>query len=351
MRRIVHLTSRYRPHRGGVERHLELLNAELTRRGHRVAVITERYDPELAPFEGGQEDVFRLSAGRIAGLRGTGVLRFWLGLARLLPQLWRATIIHCHDYETFLKWFLPFKLLLPWKPVFVTFHGWEGEFPPRPSVIRSRRLVAALARANLCIGDFIPAWYGTRADAISYGCVLPSAEEGVKSARAVFVGRLAPDTGLIYYLKGLDLLQRRHGIRLALDVYGEGPLAAEAQALSQERDLDVTFHGAVPDAAKYFAKSRLAFVSGYLAILEAMVHRSLVFATYDQPLKRDYLAGLPDGLLLMAGSPEELCERLYQVLSAPDEADRMLADAQRWAVRQTPGAMADTYEKLWDARA
>lgn len=349
MPRVVHLAPRYRPHRGGVERHLELLNLELVKRGYRVAVITARHAPGLPTHEAGAEEVFRLSTERIGGLPGTGVLRVWFALLRLLPLLRSARLVHCHDYETFLKWYLPFRLLMPWKPVYVTFHGWEGTFPPRRRVIGARRVVEALARANLCIGAFIPTWYGTRADAISYGCVPPATSELSKRDRAVFVGRLASDTGLIYYLEGLALLQSRYGIRLALDVYGDGPLAESARAIAQGHDLDVSFHGSTANPAEHFASARFAFVSGYLAILEAMIHRSQVFAVYDQPLKRDYLAGLPAGTMIMAEGAEELCERLFQALAAPQDATRMIDAAQRWAEQQTPGVLADTYEELWNA--
>jgi glycosyltransferase involved in cell wall biosynthesis len=333
-----------------VERHLELLNGELGRRGYRVAVITERHDPALPAHETwGSEEVHRLSAERLWGIPGTGVLKFWGGLMRLWSLLSRADWIHCHDYEALLKWYLPFRLLMPRKPLTITFHGWEGQYPPRPAVVRARRVTAALARANLCIGGFIPVWYGTRADAISLGAVEPPLVYEEKTERAVFVGRLAPDTGLMTYLDGIDCLQRRYGIRLPLDVYGEGPLASRAEGVVRERNLEVSFHGVVEDAPARLGPARFAFVSGYLAILEAMIRRTPVFGVHEHPLKHDYLASLPPGLMAVAASPEELCEQLYRAVTQPEETTRMVDAAEDWARKQTPAALADTYEEIWRA--
>ena len=54
---------------------------------------------------------------------------------------------------------LPF-LYIKSKKIHITFHGWEGDFPPKRKVIQLRWISEILTKQSIAIGDFIPKWYG-----------------------------------------------------------------------------------------------------------------------------------------------------------------------------------------------
>lgn len=270
----------------------------------------------------------------------------WFGLIVNIRLILEAELIHCHDFSSLIKWFLPFRLIFPGKPVHVTFHGWEGNFPPRRHIVFARKIVEALARTNLCIGSYITTWYGTRPNAVSHGCVIMPDHFIEKSDRAIFLGRLEPDTGILTYLEALALLAKR-GILIPVDVFGDGSLAKQVAEFVSAHGLDITFHGFVSNPEAHLARARYAFVSGYLAILEAMAHRALVFSVYDTPLKHDYLASLPTGTLRIASSAGELAEQLSEAITQSTESQAQIQSAENWARKQSVSALADLYERLW----
>jgi glycosyltransferase involved in cell wall biosynthesis len=264
--------------------------------------------------------------------------------------LLRSDIIHCHDYGTFWSWYLPFRFILFWKPVFITFHGYEG-FPLKREAIRVRRWVEGLTWGNICAGDFIRKWYGTRTDYVTYGGVRPpeSEPEQVEAKRAVFLGRLSEDSGIRLYITSLQILKDRYSLNLELDVLGGGTLLEEIKGTVAERGLKINLYGFVENTQDYLNQARFAFVSGYLGMLEAMVHKRLVFSVYDNPLKRDYLEMFPhsDEMIVTAGSPEQLAERIAYYLPNPDQERERVNKAYLWAREQGWEKVAELYRKLW----
>lgn len=349
--RVVMLAARYWPHVGGVERHVEGVAGALRRAGHDVAVVTEAHDATLAERdERDGVEIWRAPRG--------GVLRKWRWLAAHRGLLDAAGVVHCHDYPTLTRWILPWRLRAR-VPVCITFHGHEGRFPIAPTIRLERRLAARLANGTICVGDYIPKWYGTKADVVLYGAVDgPRPFEATDAAGrpcAVFVGRLARDTGIVTYIRGLHALERRHGIRLTLDVHGTGPLADAAARLAHELGVDLRMHGVTARPHAVFAANAggLAFVSGYLAILEAMAHENLPVTCYDTPLKRDYLELMPAAgrFLAIGGTADELAARVAELLAMPADVKQARLASARWhACAHTWERVAGAYERLW-ARA
>ena len=64
---------------------------------------------------------------------------------------------------------LPFRFLCPTKKVYTTFHGYEGNSIPTKKAILMHKISEKLSNGNICIGDFLEKWYGTKATYISYG--------------------------------------------------------------------------------------------------------------------------------------------------------------------------------------
>lgn len=347
------LAPRYWPHAGGVERHVDRVARVLQHRGHEVSIVTEAHDsglPESQDRDGVR--IWRAPQG--------GVLAKWRWLAQRRALVSAAEIIHCHDYITLTRWFLPWASRPGRARVFITFHGHEGRWPIPRSIRWERHLAERLTRGNICIGHYIPRWYGTRATIVLYGGLDEVGADPLPCPRArdraIFLGRLAGDTGILTYLRGLHALRARHGIDLPLEVHGGGPIAGRVAELSQALDLGVRLHGPTERPEDVFRANAggIAFVSGYLSILEAMAHRNLPVVCYETPLKRDYVELMPgaDRFLAVAGTAEEVAERVVEILALPADSRRMRLEAARGhACQQTWDRVADAYERLWAGAA
>jgi spore coat polysaccharide biosynthesis predicted glycosyltransferase SpsG len=121
--------------------------------------------------------------------------------------------------------------------------------------------------------------------------------------KAIFIGRNSPDNGLPEYRK----LAKHLGVKL--DEYIN-----------------------VPNASKYLKKYDLAFVSRYLAIMEALTAGLPVFAHYNNQIKFDYLNMAPFA---------------KYITIFKDYREVRVQSGQAWAKQQTWDSVADIYEKLW----
>ena len=155
---ILFLTRLYWPHVGGVEKHVEKIS-EILKKKHEITIVCEKHDPKLSDFESRQG----ISIYRIPSSDKWVIWKWWLGHLQLIKQ---ADIIHIHDV---FFWFLPFRLPYWTKKVYITFHGWEGVCPIPFKNILWRKLAEKLTRGNICVGDFISKWYGTKPDFVTYG--------------------------------------------------------------------------------------------------------------------------------------------------------------------------------------
>lgn len=128
--------------------------------------------------------------------------------------------------------------------------------------------------------------------------------------KAIFIGRTSADTGFSTYQ------QLAKKFNLTLDVFTNRPNAAEL-----------------------FPNYDFAFVSRYLAILEALAAGVPVFAHYNNQIKYDYLALAPFA-------------KFIKIFKEPGEVNLNLQgldlkSAQRWAKSQTWSKLASQYEGLW----
>jgi glycosyltransferase involved in cell wall biosynthesis len=337
--RILMLTPSFHPAIGGVETHVRRVSEQLAARGHQVEIVTHADHPseeQLGPL-------------RVYRLPRQGWWRAWQS-AR--PHLAAADIVHCHDTYSYLHFYVPSWVLPPRRPVFMTFHGYES-FPIPTEAIRRRRFVRGRVRDALCAGDFICRWYGTRCFGVTYGGTDPVGEAPPLPAppAAVFVGRLAEDTSLLVYLDALATLRREHERTLPLTVVGDGPLRPVAERFAQAQRLAVRFLGTVADPREHYARASVAFVSGYLAIWQALAMRRLVFAVYENELKRDYLLGFPEAERVLSVSPDaaSLAEALLAHLEEPAMGEERREQGAALAAAHTWDRVADLYLDMYRA--
>ena len=335
------LTGYFAPRLGGVEKHVLRVSEELVKLGHAVTVLTRRWEPEWPEHE----ELHGIRVRRVAG----GIAK--APADRQLELFRAADAVHCHDLYPYLRFAAP-----AWPaaraPLFVTFHGYEGY--PVPRIARwLRRRLAARAAGAICMGEFICRWYGHPCDTVSYGGVDAPPErtpDPPPGAPALYVGRLARDTGIVAYLEALRLLRQR-GRALPLAICGDGPLREAVLARAEAAGLDVAFHGWQPDVEPFLDACRLAFVSGYLSILDAMAHRRLACSLYDNPLKRDYLQLFPAARnMVIADGPLALADAIASYLDDPDAAAAALDATEAYAHEQTWRKVADLYLQLYRTR-
>jgi glycosyltransferase involved in cell wall biosynthesis len=235
--------------------------------------------------------------------------------------------------------------------MFITFHGHEGRFPLGRRHLYGRKVAEALTRGNICVGHFLEKWYGTRSNLITYGAVDPPRLQITPECQSiVFVGRVEEDTGIRIYLQALHLLRQKTSESWKLYICGDGPLRTWAEEYAREHGLNVDLLGWVQDPSPWVQRSRFVFSSGYLAMLEAMISRRLVFCVYQNPVKRDYLEMIPDAekMLVISGHAEGLAGEFERVLRDPNREACLVDKAFRFAERHSWENLADTYLKLYE---
>jgi len=337
--KILFLSRLFYPHIGGVEKHVMEISTLLIKQGHTVTIITERYDKKLAEKEIIKGIiVYRINTGKEDRNKK---FRVWKEMIRLKHLIREADVVHCHDV---FFWYLPFRFLFLHKPVYTTFHGYES-FPISKSAIRIRKLSEKLSKGNICIGDFIPKWYGTKASYVSYGAVtelrIKNQElRNYKKDSAVFIGRLDEQTGVLEYTKAVELVRKKYP-KFNLTIIGDG---------KDRKKVEKSFKvlGFQKDPEKYFSKYHFAFVSRYLSILEAFAANRLVFAVYDNPVKEDYLKLAPYAKWIVTEkTSERLAEQIIYFINHPDHEKKMIDSAYKWVKNQSWEKMVSIYISLW----
>jgi glycosyltransferase involved in cell wall biosynthesis len=334
--KIVFLTRFFWPHIGGVEKHVEEVSHELAKKGHQITILTLKHEPNLANIE--ERRGIKIIRLPYSNNKFTIWREIW-GRRNLIRQ---ADIIHCHDV---FFWYLPWRFIYLNKPVYITFHGWEGEYPVPFRNKLVRKLWEKLSRGNICVGAYLKKWYGTNPDYITYGAITfryagrHSQTLSGKRERCVFVGRLEKDLAIKDYLQILASVKKRYGLEIIF--VGDGQYAKQAKKIGR-----VT--GFVPDIVPYLKKPVYVFSASYLTILQAMALGQPVFALYQNELKKDYLQQFPGASYLnIAGSASDLLTQFESAFRQPQSLSQTLNQGQKFAQAQTWGKLAQFYLKLW----
>lgn len=347
--RVAFFVKRFWPDVGGVEKYVFELAQALLELGHCVHVIAG--DPEgTRPATESHEGIEIL---RYPSRRST--LRAAWALRRATPVLHRADVIHVSDVEMLERYERFLARRVGAKPVFLTRHGMSLRDPVTVEELRRHERARRCVAGMLDDGTFIQRRYGATPDAVPDPGLRPMADElstspEPQAARAVFVGRLEPDTGVDIYLDGLQALRERHGIHLPLTVYADGSRRDELRRRAETFDLDVRWEAPRADAQDRLCDGTLAFVSGRMSIFEAMARRRCVVAAYMDPLKRDYVCGeWFSPLIGRARDGAEVAEHVAELLRDP-RLRRARAEAAFQAVRRLNwGATAREYVRVWRA--
>jgi len=335
---ILFFSRLFYPHIGGVEKHVFEISRILIKKGHKVVVVTEQ-DSQKTKLN---EIVEGIETFRMPKLEDGKLKKFkiWKWLLSNLQLIKNADVIHCHDV---FFWYLPFRFLFPFKKIFTTFHGYE-DYPLKSRFIFMHKISEKLSMGNICIGDFIKKWYGTKPNFVSYGGV--SITRGSKFViknknSAVFVGRLDEQTGILTYVEAIKIIKKKIP-NFDFIIIGDGSLKNEISG-------KIEVLSPQSNASEYFQNYNFAFVSRYLSILESMAAKRLVFAVYDNPLKEDYLRMAPfSKYITISSSSSELVSKISYYLDNVKAKEKMIKEAYVWVKKYTWEEMVNTYLKLWE---
>ncbi len=332
--KIIFLTRRFMPDRGGVEKHVYEISKILIKKGHQVTVITE------SPGESNQFEDIKIR--RMENLPHGRIRKFfiWFWIIRNKKIFEKADVVHAHDvyYQYF-----PLKLLFLSKKSFVTFHGYET-YPISKKAIIIRKLSEKMADGNIVVGEFMKKWYGVSPTYVIYGGVKLSKKylKPVRINSAVFIGRLDEHTGILDYAKAIELIRNNYP-NFEFKIIGEGPYFRKLKKFKPA--------GFINDPSKYLSRYNFAFVSRYLSILEAFSYKRLVFALYDNPVKKDYLEMTPFAkFIITADTSDKLARKVMYFQKNPKQAKKFIDGGYKWVKSQTWESVADIYLKLWRKR-
>jgi glycosyltransferase involved in cell wall biosynthesis len=332
IKEIVFLTRLFRPHIGGVEKHVEVLSQYLSTKGYKITIITENYNillPSQEFYKG--INIYRISYPKI---KIVGLLMLWIKLLKFYPMLLRAHVIHVHDVFI---WLFPFKLIFPNRKIYLTIHGWEGTYPIPYRNILIKRLSTFLSKKVIIIGDYISSVYGIKYDDISFGFVDTVANKCKKiKKQIVFLGRLEDDTGLQILLDvAPSLLDNEYSIIFC----GDGSYRSECEKYGRVLGFS--------NPKRFLLNSEYCFASGYLSILEAFSYRCKVIVGYSNPLKERCYKDTPFSKWLLIVSREMIESK--NIISLIKNKDWNVKDSFFWTSRQTIDQLSKKYLLLWQA--
>jgi len=331
--KIIILAPSFHPNKGGVEKHLEYVVKNLIDRGNNVTVLV-RYSAAFPK----KQHIFGADIRRMPKNTSIYSMKLWLVKNK---KLFEGSVIHSHD-------FFPFALrkLLPNVRWVHTFHGYEG-YPLDPNAIKSRQEVASMVDYTYCVGSFIEKWYGTKCNSVIWGAAnKPPVSQSKIQWDFIFYGRFERDTGFEEYLKAFKLIQNKKPNARMLAV-GSGSKLEWAKQYIKENGLNISFHDKVNDINELLHQSKVAFVSGYLSIIECGLAKKPIVAYYGTPIKKDYLECHPMAkYFYIVNSIEGTAN---SAISALDGNAKQVERLYNWSSKQTWDNIVVQYEKSYQS--
>jgi glycogen(starch) synthase len=339
---------------GGLERQAHELAKALRRFGEEVTVLAARFGPSQLVHETVEGvpvwRVYRSPPSRL-GLVWAG-FQLALGLWRLRT---RHRVLHVHQYSwvgLFCIWWgaqLGYRVVA--KLANVGDYGVPGLArgrlgPVRLHMLKSAHCIVAMS-AESCLELESVGFARTRTLRVTNGIVTsePSsgadADRGSASARlrVVFVGRLSEEKCVHHLLEAWAVVTHSKAIDASLELWGEGPLRAELQALADRLGISerVAFRGHVPEVRSKLREVDIFVLASRVegnsnAILEAMDAGLPIVATRvgGTPMQ---VGAAGSAWLVEPGDVIALADRLARLL-ADDSQREMLGRAMRRRIEE-----------------
>lgn len=386
--RVVHLSTRFPPGPGGVERHVDEVTRRLVPRGFRVGVYTtelyrefpwQRLDPTVPRSEDRNGvDVHRLPVWSLPGELHYPFVR---GLRGALARD-GAELLHAHTYGTnhaaaarhhYRRSRVPYVLTAHYHPIWSIEggrlrHAIRGFYDRRlaaPIVADAARLIVQsreeerLLRENgfpLPRVEIIPPGYTPLPDPPP-GDRPFSIQHGIAGPFALFVGRLASNKGLLELVEAFTVLAKHDPTATLVLVGEDGGMWPAVERRVAERGLAsrVRWTGFLTDEGMLASAFREARVSVLPSEYEAFGLVLLESLAQGTPVIASRVGGVPEfiedgkaGLLVPRLEVGPLADALLRLWDAPEERQRMGEYGRTVTVpRYTWDALADRLAALY----
>ncbi len=342
-KKILMISARYKPAVGGVEKHIEQIVNLFGNSKFVIDIITGSHMIGLNDEKDRCGDILRLP---FKWDRNPFLIFRWAWSKRKLISSY--DIVHVHDAVPFLMWALPLLLFRPMKPIFMTFHGYEADPIPLRFVIL-RKIVSFLAKRSICIGNFIEQLYGIECDEISIGAVNSFDVSAQKNTRAVYVGRIEEDTGIVEYIEAISILKRKYGYNMELVVCGQGTLVDDIQSFAIKKQVELSYLGIINDIISELDTSYVCFAAGYLSILESFSVGTPVIGIAKSNLRYEYLKSvkLMGGPISIQRDSESIAEYIFNLRKNTELYDKLVDDGRKFASQNSWYNLKSVYERLW----
>ena len=344
MPQILMMAQRYKPHIGGVEKHIEQISESLGKKNYTVTVLTTRDSDSLPEFEKSEPaNIIRFPKTME---RDPFQLARWFRAKKEMMQ--KFQIVHCHDFVPILLWTPPFHFILPAHPVFATFHGYERD--PVPLRFKYLRKGSEhLIRGSICIGSFIEKVYGANCIFSPLGAVRTSGKRATGKNHALYVGRLENDTPIVSYVKALGQVAEKYKINMMFTACGEGSLKEQLEEYCQDNGIPARFLGSVADPTQHYLNADIALAGGFLSILEAMSYGIPVIAYSGTVLKHQYYKSVlaAGGTISIQSTTAGIAKEMWRLVNSRSLYKQLSERAVEFAEMNDWNRMVDLYLKLW----
>jgi poly(glycerol-phosphate) alpha-glucosyltransferase len=176
-----------------------------------------------------------------------------------------------------------------------------------------------------------------------------------RPGRGVMLASLDGRKRIAHAIQAVSRARKVGRRRVMLDVWGQGPLKADLQALIKKLDAPVTLRGHSPTAAEEFGKASFSLLTSRTEALPGVLLESMgrgcIPISYDLPYgPSDIITHGVDGFLVPFGDIEALADQIAQVVAMPQKdltamrqaAHRRALDfSDERAVERWSGLMSD----------
>lgn len=365
--KIAHVLLGYHPQVGGIGKHVNLLSAELKKRGHEISIFTSTWAP--AKYEKKEENIIRLST-----------FPFKM-TPTLFTHLYKTNydIIHVHGYQTFQPFIC--SLAKKWNKIPLVFTPQYHPYGRKPKIIR-KMFDLFFGNYTLNMADKIIATTPIEKEMLIARGISPEKIEiipnpidpmfftetnqmavaafrqryGLGERVILYVGRLSSTKGLENLITAFNEVKKTY-TDVSLLIVGSDPEGLQKHLQKQARYLkllDIIFTGPLAledlisayDSAKVFVLPSNYEATG-LVLLEAMARRVPVIATN--------IGGIPyviedggTGILVPYGNIQLIHEKIITLLSDTNLRDRIVQNARQKVNLFRIGIVADKTEKLYN---
>lgn len=342
--RIVFFTHRFHPDVGGVQLSVEATARALMADGHDVHVVTESPGEDV-------HDGLVVHRLRVRRLRPFTRVYRWRALLCLLPLFRGSDVLHFHDYGTFTDWFLPLRPLCTGRVYAMTFHGFD-QWPLATRHLVWRDIAARMMDVTFAVGSYVGMLHPHRVDHVFVGAPLrPAVTDTSDGLHALFVGRLADDTGIADVLDALDRASRARGTVTRVTLVGE---ASDGWPGTRRHwsALALAHHPPTREIEPHLASASVIIATGFLAIFDAFASGRCTIVPALTDIKRAYIASIDgiDAMALVARSRDELDRIARHVVDGgwKGEEDR-IERARACAAAHTWRAIAQLHAEAYAA--